>query len=199
MRLGSWLGGLGGEIAADVLCDCYRQILEGGEVPSWFNKSTLVFIPKGDRGAGGVGVQARPGDLRPLSLRNAGQKLVALAINFSLGRVCGDIVHSPQRGFRKGKVIIDNAIELEARIMKELYTGARCPALLLIDIEAAFPSVAWGWLLYVLDLMECPEWLGCAVKGLYIGSAAQLATGGLLGASIGITSGIKQGCPMSGS
>ena len=34
--------------------------------------------------AGGVGVQARPGDLRPLSLSNADQKLVALAINVSL-------------------------------------------------------------------------------------------------------------------
>ena len=42
----------------------------------------VVFIPKGDPGAGGVGVQARPGDLRPLSLSNAGQKLVALAISF---------------------------------------------------------------------------------------------------------------------
>ena len=83
--------------------------------------------------------------------------------------------------------------------MKELYIGARCPALLLIDIKAAFPSVAWDWLWHVLDLMECPEWLVCAVKALYIGSSAQLAAGGLRGVLISITSGIKQGCPMSGS
>ena len=189
----------GGEAAADVVFQCYRGILEGGEVPEWFNESTLVFIPKGDPGAGGVGVQARPGDLRPLSLSNADQKLVALAINVSLSRMCEDVVHDSQRGFRKGKVITDNVIELEARIMKELYTGARCPALLLIDIKAAFPSVAWDWLWHVLDLMECPEWLVCAVKALYIGSSAQLAAGGLRGVLISITSGIKQGCPMSGS
>ena len=119
-----------GEVAADVVYDCYKLILEGGVVPSWFNRSTLVFIPKGEPGAGGVGVQARPGDLRPLSLSNADQKLVALAINVSLGRVCGGTVHSAQRGFRRGKLITDNALELEARMMKELYTGARCPALL---------------------------------------------------------------------
>ena len=136
----------GGEIAAGIVYDCYRQILDGGVVPSWFNKSALVFIPKGDPGAGGAGVQARPGDLRPLSLSNAGQKLVALAINISLSRVCEGIVHSAQRGFRRGKLITGNMLELEARIMKELFTGARCPALLLIDIKAAFPSVAWGWL-----------------------------------------------------
>ena len=189
-----------GEVAAlRIVYDCYRLILEGGVVPSWFNRSTLVFIPKGEPGAGGVGVQARPGDLRPLSLSNADQKLVALAINVSLGRVCEGIVHSAQRGFRRGKLITDNVLELEARVMKELYTGARCPALLLIGIKAAFPSVAWDWLWYVLDLMDCPEWLVCAVKALYIDSSARLAAGGLRGVTIGITSGIEQGCPMSGS
>ena len=152
---------VGGEAAADVVFECYRSILVGGEVPEWFNESTLMFIPQGDPGAGGVGVQARPGDLRPLSLSNADQKLVALAINVSLSRMCEDTVHSSQRGFRKGKVITGNVIELEARIMKELYIGARCPALLLIDIKAAFPSVAWDWLWHVLDLMGCPEWLVC--------------------------------------
>ena len=43
-----------------------------------------------------VGVQARPGDLRPLSSSNADHQLVALAINLSLGKVCGDIGHSAQ-------------------------------------------------------------------------------------------------------
>ena len=47
--------------------------------------------------------------------------------------------------------------------------------------------------------MDCPGWLVCAVNALYIDSSAQLAAGGLRGVTIGITSGIKQGCPMSGS
>ena len=47
--------------------------------------------------------------------------------------------------------------------------------------------------------MECPGWLVRAVKALYIDSTAQLAAGGLRGVTISITSGIKQGCPMSGS
>ena len=84
----------GGEIATDVVYHCYKQILGSGEVPGWFNMSTLVFIPRGDPGSGGVDVQARPGDLRPLSLSNADQELVALAIIFPLSRVCGDIAHS---------------------------------------------------------------------------------------------------------
>ena len=47
--------------------------------------------------------------------------------------------------------------------------------------------------------MDCPGWLVCAVRALYRDSSAQLAAGGLRGVTIGITSGIKQGCPMSGS
>ena len=76
--------------------------------------------------------------------------------------MCEGTAHSAQRGFRRGKLITDNVIELEARIVRELYTGARCPALLLIDIKAAFPSVAWDWLWYVLDFMDFV--LVCAVK-----------------------------------
>ena len=68
--------------------------------------------------------------------------------------------------------------------MKALYTGARCPALLLLDIKAAFPSVAWDWLWNVLDVMGCPGWLVCAVRALYIDSTAQLAAGGLRGLDI---------------
>ena len=94
------------EVAADLVYECYKSILDG-DVPSWLNRSTLVFIPKGEPVAGGVGIQARPGDLRPLSLSNADQKLVALAMNVSLGRVCEGIVRSAQRGFRRGKLITD--------------------------------------------------------------------------------------------
>ena len=144
-RFAPGLGGVGymawnacGEVAAGVVYDCYRLVLGGGVVPSWFNRSTLVCIPTGEPGAGGAGVQAGPGDLRPLSLSNADQKLVALAINVSLSRVCEGTVRSAQRGFRRCKLIIGNVLELGARITKELYTGARCPALLLIGIKAVF-------------------------------------------------------------
>ena len=72
-------------------------------------------------------------------------------------------VHS---GFRRGRLITDSVLELAARIMRGLYTGARCPVLILIGIKAAFPSVAWDWLWYVLDLMDCPGWLLRAVRAL---------------------------------
>ena len=34
-----------GEVAADLVYECYKSILDGGVVPSWFNGSTLVFVP----------------------------------------------------------------------------------------------------------------------------------------------------------
>ena len=187
-----------GEEAAFILYDCYKGIMAGEAVPEWFNLSTLVFIPKGDSG-GSAGVQARPGDLRPLSLSNADQKLLALAINSSLNMICEGVVHPSQRGFRRGKLVTDNVLELEARVIKELYLGARHPAMLLLDIKAAFPSVAWELLWFVLDAMDCHKWLFSAIRALYVGSSAVLAAGRMRGGSIDVTSGIKQGCPMSGS
>ena len=82
---------------------------------------------------------------------------------------------------------------------RNLILGARNPAMLLMDIKAVFPSVAWDWVWWVLEEMECPDWLVRAVRVLYGGSTAQIAVGGMRGVVIAISSGIKQGCPMLGS
>jgi hypothetical protein len=67
-----------------------------------------------------------------------------------------------------------------------------------MDIKAAFPSVLWSWVFYVLDKMCCPRWLINAVKALYNGSSVSLSLGSTVGPGFQVTSGIKQGCPMPG-
>ena len=114
--------------------------------------------------------------------------------------ICEKTVHDAQRGFRRGKIIIiDNVLELEAQTIRNLIMGARNPSMFLMDIKAGFPSVAWDWVWWVLGEMECPALLIRAAKALYGGSTAQIAVGGMRGVVIAISSGIKQGCPMSGS
>ena len=52
---------------------------------------------------------------------------------------------------------------------------------------------------WVFGVMGLPCWLVSAVRALYLGSSSRLSCGGIRGPCIKISSGIKQGCPMSGS
>ena len=67
-----------------------------------------------------------------------------------------------------------------------------------MDIKAAFPSVLWSWVFFVLERMGCPWWLANAVKALYHGSSVTLSLGSTAGPGFLLSPGIKQGCPMSG-
>ena len=102
------------------------------------------------------------------------------------------------RGFRKGKQLTDNVLALNVYTERHSMLGAPLPAQILMDIEAVFPSVLWSWVFFVLGKMGCPWWLANAAKALYRGSSVTLSLGSTVGPGFQVSSGIKQGCPMSG-
>ena len=166
--------------------------------PVWFNYARMVFIPKTDDEEYCEPVAAEPGDLRPLSLSNCDHKLVCVAVCCSLRRICDSTVHEAQRGFRKGKQLTDNVLSLNAFTKRHLILGALLPAQILKDIKAAFPSVLWSWVVFVLERLACPWWLVNADKALYRGSSVALSLGSTVSPGFLVSSGIKRGCPMSG-
>ena len=124
--------------------------------------------------------------------------MVCIAVCASLRKVCDATVHDAQRGFRRGKLLTDNVLILNAHSERHVVLGSPCPAQILMDIRAAFPSVLWSWVFFVLEKMGCPWWLINGVRALYEGSSVSLSLGSLAGDGFRISSGIKQGCPMSG-
>lgn len=74
------------------------------------------------------------------------------------------------------------------------------PGLVLLDILAAFPSIDWGWLRWVLDRIGVPRCLIDALFAMYRGSEVEgVLHGHRMGLRLRDTWGIKQGCPVSGS
>lgn len=73
--------------------------------------------------------------------------------------------------------------------------------MILLGIQAAFPSIGWGWLGWVLHRMGMGEWLIRAVSAtLGGGSSVELLLGGHhTCVHIGISRGIKHGRPATGS
>jgi hypothetical protein len=80
----------------DLLYRCLIYLCNGFSAPDWFNMSLMVFIPKGSDGIISS-VEAKPPDLRPLTLSNSDQKLLSLGLNFSLVHMCKQCSFCPKR------------------------------------------------------------------------------------------------------
>jgi hypothetical protein len=136
---------------------------------------------------------------RPISLSNTASKFFALAVNRPLAQVASVTVHPRQRGFVAGRSITDNVVEIEGFGQSYAIADAEDPAILLFDIRAAFPSLAHVWLWVVLLRMGVPRFVIAAIKCLYRGGAAIVSLLGGRWGGFPICSGIRQGCPASGS
>lgn len=104
-----------------------------------------------------------------------------------------------QRGFVKGRQLLDNVFDVEAAVERYLYHEGNDPGVFLFDVEAAFPSAAQPWIWQVLERMGLPCRLRRAVQFLYKDVHVRfLLNGRLSERSICVRSGVKQGCPSSG-
>lgn len=65
---------------------------------------------------------AVPHGLRPLMLSNT-NKVVARAVDHPLAAVAENAVHPMQRGFMRGRQIIDNMVEAEAMLVEYALLG----------------------------------------------------------------------------
>jgi hypothetical protein len=188
-----------GPAFSDILYEAYEAFMDGGALPDDFNECLLVFIPKGDE-PGDRGTVARSPDLvRPISLSNTASKFFALAVNRPLAEVARVTVHPRQRGFVGGRSITDNVIEIEGFAQSYTIADAEDPGILLFDIRAAFPSLAHHWLFVVLIRMGMPKYFIDCIKALYCGGVAVVVLQGRRWGRFPILSGIRQGCPASGS
>lgn len=193
---------LSGPLGAKILYDLYLQAITDGPLLEAINPSLMVFIPRvslGVRPDAGDGV-AEPGGFRPISLSNTAHKLVAKGLNATLEKLAARLVHTCQRGFVAGRNMLEHIVRTVAPMHRAPSYDAMDVGIVLFDIKAAFPSLGWAWIWAVLEEMNIPAWLITALRALYEGSTARIVFGGVVtDAFFGISRGIKQGCPSSGS
>lgn len=183
-----------------MLYRCLEAVWQGVEPPRWFNAAIVVCISKATLSAEENEYRASPGQYRPLTLANSCQKLIAKVFNGMLETVTVGCVSPLQRGFVRGRSIVDNVLEVEASAAEYLYDGEGDPGIFLFDVAAAFPLAAQRWIWRLLEEMEVPLPLRRGMQLLYMHSFVRFLVGGKLPAQgVLVCSGIKQGCPASGS
>jgi endonuclease/exonuclease/phosphatase family metal-dependent hydrolase len=181
------------------LYSCYIDVLADNNLPANFNESYMIFLPKGEVDADVFHTARTPDTTRPLNLSNTTAKLVAAALNRSLSKLASRTVIGQQRGFVKGRCMVDNVIEIDDFLVRAARYYHDKHGLILLDIRAAFPSLRQQWIFYVLSRMGIPGNIVEALRKLYDNCVADILFNGEVFDGFAITSGIKQGCPASGS
>ena len=177
----------------------YNVINNDRNLPKNFDASKMTFIPKGETEGQSASISRQAQELRPLNLSNTDNKIIALILNEKLAELAQLIVSGQQRGFIKGRHIDDNILQLEAAAIVHSLTNIKRAAMVLFDFSAAFPSVSHRWIFKVLEHMQIPSNIIHAIRELYKNSTASICINNVAYFTIGIYSGIKQGCPLSGT
>jgi len=183
----------------DIMFAAFSSFMSGACLPEGFNDCNLAFIPKGDDPHDALLVARTPATTRPISLSNTDNKYFALALDRPLAEAATVTVHPRQRGFVHGRSLIDNVLEVEGFGQSYTIAEADNPAILLFDLMAAFPSLSHQWLFVVLRKMKVPMRVLKAFAALYKDCFATIILLGGRWQRVPMLSGIRQGCPASGT
>jgi len=219
----------GGKHIARYILDLLDAFCEDGELPGDINLSLMVFLAKGGDGNASANIPDtifnHPAEMRPLSLKQGDNKLVASVLNYCISPAISASAIDMQRGFIHGRQLAQNVIDLDfsSRMFAlDFYSGISnptpmgidtfemfvvpsagivkdLPLTVLFDFASAFPSVAHAWLFAVLEAIRLwPAFLR-AIRNLYKGNLAYGRLSGLLRFLFPILAGVLQGCPLSGT
>lgn len=156
-----------------LLHQVYSAVVRGDPAPPSFNQAWMVLIPKAPIALDAAHV-ARPANLRSFTLSNSCQNIVAKALCAPLEDVARSVVHDAQRGFVRGRQMATNLVGADAAIENFVHDPGSDPGLILLDIQAAFPSIDWDWVQWVLRQMGIPDWLVDAIFSTYHGSEVEI-------------------------
>ena len=137
-----------------------------------------------------------PEATRPLALVNCDNRIVAAAAKRRWERTFAAYVHPSQRGFLPGRSILQNVIDVDDAAMTISLRHAS-GAIVLFDFRAAFPSLSTSFLQCALELMGVPLEARRLVRALYHDQHCRISLAGETFDGFRITSGIRQGCPLS--
>lgn len=171
----------------------------GEPLPSILLRSYTVFIPKGEYEADIDRIIRRVKELRPIVLMQTSAKIIAAIGNAELADIAQRTVSCQQRGFVPGRQLADNVISVEGGLFEFTQLHNCLPAVILLDFAQAFPSLSHTWLFAVLEEIGINPYLRNLILALYNNLVTTVYFGGCELDGINITSGIKQGCPLSGS
>ena len=165
-----------------------RKMAAGAVPPEGFNHGLLFLIPK--KGT------CLPEDTRPISVTNAGNRILASVVVAAITPALQDVLHPSQKGFVEGRRGEDHIVDLNREFYSRLNRDAQYH-ILMMDTAKAFDSVSHEFVLEALRQLDMPPWVVTTVSGLLHSARVTPCFGSDHGVMIDILRGVKQGCPLS--
>ena len=193
-------------LAAAVLHEYGEKLAQEGtleqDLVQDFNQAWMAMLPKSATvDDPTLGPAYHPRDLRPLSIVDCYNRLMANTFNQKLVRVANEYIADTQRGFLPGRNILQNILDMDLAAL-ESWHKRNPDAIILFDFAAAFPSLGHEYLWKCLRAIGIPE----HVIRMYQSACHQDATKGNkhkirwksgVFVCVEVTSGVRQGCPLS--
>jgi hypothetical protein len=153
------------------------------------NDTLITLLPKGDS-------PQSIKDYHPISLIHIIGKLISKVLATWLASRIGELVHPSQSAFIKGHVIQDNFKYVHAAA--KLLHARKLPTLLLkVELAHAFDSIAWPFLIEVMEFMGFPtiwhEWVSVLLSSI----SMKVLMNSMLVERICHAHGLRQGDPPS--
>ncbi|KFM61368.1 Retrovirus-related Pol polyprotein from type-2 retrotransposable element R2DM, partial [Stegodyphus mimosarum] len=176
----------------DILCTIFNVCLAARRVPdSWRQSSSVLIYKKGD--------PRLLENWRPIALSATIAKLFTGCIAKRLTQwiLSNDVLSHCQKGFLPFDGVFENNFILQQRFLHARRSGKDlCIASL--DLANAFGSVSHNAILTALRTAGTRDHLADIIRSLYHEASTCFITNAGLTDPISITSGVRQGCPLSG-
>ncbi|KAL0290465.1 UNVERIFIED_CONTAM: hypothetical protein Sradi_7049700 [Sesamum radiatum] len=176
---------VGGEV-----CEAVKEFFVTGRLLKQINATTLTMIPK-------VQMPLQVSDYRPISCCNVIYKAITKVMVKRMQQILHLIIDQSQNAFVPGRSIADNIL-----LAQELLAGynqvklpPRCT--IKVDIQKAYDSVEWDFLLESLKLFKFPEkfigWIEQCISTVMF----SISLNGSLYGFFPSSRGLRQGDPIS--
>ncbi|CAH8442995.1 unnamed protein product [Dicrocoelium dendriticum] len=179
----------GGSALVEALHELLVKLWEHQTVPTDWSRSVIVPIFKG-------GSRSECGNHGGISLISIASKLLASIILHRLTGARESQIREGQAGFRRGRGCIDHIFTLR-QSLEHRHTYWRPTVVLFLDIKEAFDSVGRCALWNCLLRKGVPEKYVNIIQALYARSTGRMRAYGKLSPPFNISSGVRQGCPLS--
>ncbi|KAL0286732.1 UNVERIFIED_CONTAM: hypothetical protein Sradi_7141400 [Sesamum radiatum] len=176
--------------AAESMFEAVGEFFRTGKLLKQINTTLLALIPK-------VNMPTYVSDYRPISCCNVLYKAITKIIVKRIQRVLPLLINYSQNAFVPGRSISDNI--LLAQELLAGYNQTRLPerCTLKVDIQKAYDSVEWDFLLEVLTLFNFPTHFINLIEQCVSTASFSVSLNGAIHGFFKGGRGLRQGDPMS--